>query len=75
MKKITIILQITIDEDNIAEKYPNFKANFEDIEQFTEAIINNFDSPVEFEGKPIDYLETYGYEVAIMDKKEGPWQS
>ena len=71
--KSTVTLQITVDEDTIAEKYPNYPENFESVEQFIEALMNGFETPMEYDGQPINYLEQYGYEVVIMDKKEGAW--
>ena len=74
MIKATITLQITIDEDTVAEKYPHYAVAFDSVEAFKEALMNTFDTPVQDEDKhQINYLETYGYEVATMDKKEGPW--
>jgi hypothetical protein len=72
--KATVTLQITVDEEIVAEKYPNYKENFEDINQFIEALTNGFETPMEHDGQPINYLKEYGYEVVIMDKKEGPWE-
>jgi hypothetical protein len=72
--KATVTLQITVDEEVIAEKYPDYKDKFETVEQFIESLMLGFETPIEFKGNQINYLKLYGYEVMIMDKKEGPWQ-
>jgi hypothetical protein len=68
----TVTLKIKIDEKAIAEKYPHYADHFESIDQFIEKLMDSFESPIEFEGKPINYLETYGYEVMIMDRSDKP---
>jgi len=77
MIKSTITLQITLDEEKLKEKYPNYNINWNSLEEFTESLIKGFETPItDVDGKtPMNYLENYGYEVAVMDKKEGPWES
>jgi len=74
MIKSTITLQVTLDEETLKEKYPNYKTNWESLDAFVVSLIQGFETPIELEGKPINYLKEYGYEVAVMDKKEGPWE-
>ena len=76
MTKSTVTLQITLDEDTLREKYPNFKTNWNTVEEFLDHLTNGFETPiVDVDGKtPRNFLKEYGYEVAVMDKKEGPWE-
>ena len=72
--KATVTLQITVDEETIANKYPNYKDNFETVGQFIESLMMGLETPLEFKGNQLNYLKEYGYEVMIMDKKEGAWE-
>ena len=74
--KSTVTLQITVDEEKLKEKYPNYAINWESVEGFLETLMNNFETPIlDVDGKtPRNYLEEFGYEMMIMDKKEGPWE-
>jgi len=76
MLKSTITLEITIDEEKLKEKYPNYAINWPNVDGFIETLMNNFETPIiDVDGKtPRDYLKEFGYQVAIMDKKEGPWE-
>jgi hypothetical protein len=75
--KSTVTLEITIDEEKLKEKYPNYETNWNSTEEFLTSMMNGFETPlVDVDGKtPVNYLNDYGYSVMIMDKKEGPWQS
>lgn len=68
--EIDVTLKIKIDEESIAEKYPSFNDQFGDIEDFTETLMDSLESPIELDGKPINFLKLYGYEVMIMDRSD-----
>ncbi len=64
--KYLLEVEIKIDEDNINEKYPNYKWNFDSIEQFADSLV----SEESFEGNidmSKDGLKQYGY--SIMKKR------
>jgi hypothetical protein len=70
--ELTIRLKVKIDEESIAEKYPQFGEQFEDVEDFKEMLLNSMESPIERDGQAINWLELYGYEVMIMDRSDKP---
>lgn len=58
MIRKTITLELTIDEDNIADLYPNYRFSFANIEQFVSFIQESLS-----DGIADDNLETFGYSL------------
>jgi hypothetical protein len=64
--KYQLEIELVIDEENINEKYPNYKFNYDSIEQFADSLV----SEESFEGDTDmskDGLKQYGY--SIMKKR------
>lgn len=70
--ELTITLKIKIDEESIADKYPEFDKTFNSPEDFKEMLLNSMESPIQRDGEPINWLDLYGYEVMIMDRSDKP---
>ncbi len=70
----TITLQIKVDEGVVQKKFPHFAELFGNAETFTKELMEALETDMHREGKAINHLAEEGYEVVIMDKKEGPWQ-
>ena len=71
MKTVTILVQITVDEDNIINLYPNYRFNWNTPEQFIEHLTNNIETNNEIDGIPQDTLKTYGYDIRVLSREEG----
>lgn len=70
MKKVTITVEITIDEDNIRDRYPNFKFNWDTTDEFIEHLINHIESDEEINGLPVNSLNVYGYKIDVLTRDE-----
>ena len=70
MKSITIIVQITVDEENIKDLYPNYAINWETVDEFVDSFIPHIESEVEIDGLPIDHLKKYGYKIEVLTRDE-----
>ena len=63
MKHLTLTVQIKVDEEEWSG----------DPVKLMETLANNIETDITEYGKVLDHLKEYGYEVMIMDRKEGPW--
>jgi len=63
MKHITLTVQIKVDD----QEWPG------DPVKLMETLVNNLETPISSDGIVIDHLKEFGYEIMIMDRKEGPW--
>tara|TARA_B100001094_G_C18153175_1_gene784887 strand:+ start:331 stop:552 length:222 start_codon:yes stop_codon:yes gene_type:complete len=61
MRKFHVVVEITIDEDNLPEVYPDYDIYFADIEEFIDTIYNSLETTDE------DSLETLGYRVKVQE--------
>lgn len=60
-KEITI--KIRVDEKNISKLYNNYDINYDSVEDFMIRLIQHIETPGEYDGKPINHLKDFGYEV------------
>jgi len=60
--KYTLEVEIVIDEDNINEKYPNYRWNYDSIEDFANSLVpeESFEADTDISK---DGLELYGYSI------------
>ena len=60
--KYTLEVEIAIDEDNINEKYPNYRWNYDSIEDFANSLVpeESFEADTDISK---DGLELYGYSI------------
>ena len=60
--KYTLEVEIVIDEDNISEKYPNYRWNYDSIEDFANSLVpeESFEADTDISK---DGLELYGYSI------------
>tara|TARA_R110000751_G_scaffold16235_3_gene51615 strand:- start:1491 stop:1697 length:207 start_codon:yes stop_codon:yes gene_type:complete len=63
MKTKEITIKIRVDEKNISKLYPNYQINYDSVEDFMLMVIRNMETPTEYDGKPINHLKDFGYEV------------
>jgi len=61
MRVIQAVIQITIDEDNIKQLYPDFQYTFRDVDDFVRAIKESCQTDTE------DSLEVLGYSVELIE--------
>lgn len=61
MIKQTVVVEITVDDDNIYELYPNYMFNWNTPEEFINSRI---------EGIQEDHLEEYGYSLKVLTRDE-----
>ena len=71
MKKVIVLVEIKVDEDNIKNLYPNFNYNWDDVDEFIESRINDIETPLENNEKFGDYLKEYGYSIRVLSREEG----
>jgi hypothetical protein len=64
------LVQITVDEKNVKELYPNYRFNWDAPEEFMEHLTNNLETPMEEEGVAIDFLKEYGYSIRVLSRDE-----
>lgn len=64
--KYLLEVEIVIDEENINEKYPNYKFNFDSIEQFADSLVSEESYEADTDMSK-DGLEKWGY--SIMKKR------
>ena len=70
MKIVTIAIKITVDEDNIRDKYPNFRFNWETTDEFIEHLIDHIESDEEIDNLPADSLDIYGYKIDVLTREQ-----
>ena len=63
MTEKKIILKIVVDDENIANLYPNYSLNWDSAEEFIANRIADMCGAGLWDGKPIDYLKEYGFEI------------
>lgn len=70
MAKVTYKFNLTIEVDaaNIDKKYPNYRFNFADIDEFVESLIANMTNS-SFVEEYLDTYERYGFKINIKEKK------
>ncbi len=56
-------LQVTIDSKEIEKKYPNYRFNFNNTDDFIQFIINNI------QNNEYNNLEEFGYSIDIKEQK------
>ncbi len=61
MRVIQAVIQITIDEDNIKQLYPDFEYTFRDVDDFVRAIKESCQTDTE------DSLKVLGYSVELIE--------
>jgi hypothetical protein len=61
MRKFHVVVEITVDEENLPEVYPDYDIHFTDIEEFIDTIYNSIETTDE------DSLETLGYRVKVQE--------
>ena len=71
MTTIHVLLEIKVDEDNIAEKYSNFSTEYPDVNTFIEVLTNDLEtSSEEGQGHLIDHLDKYGYSIKVITEQD-----
>jgi hypothetical protein len=60
MKTLNVVVQIKVDEDNIADLYPEFNYEFADIEDFMQAVL------ISIQTESDNSLNELGYSVKIL---------
>lgn len=60
--KYLLEVEIIIDERNISEKYPNYKWNYDSIEQFADLLISEESYEADIDMSK-DGLEQWGYSI------------
>lgn len=60
--KYQLEVEIIIDEENINEKYPNYKFNYDSIEQFADSLVpkESYEGDIDMSK---DGLKQYGYSI------------
>lgn len=60
--KYILEVEIVVDEKNIAKKYPNYKWNFDSIEQFADSLVpeESYEGDTDMSK---DGLEKFGYSI------------
>ena len=61
MRKFHVVVEITIDDEQIKELYPDFDLYYDDMEHFIESIYSSMETDTE------DSLETLGYRVIVQE--------
>ena len=61
MRKFHVVVEITIDDEQIKELYPDFDLYYDDVEHFIESIYSSMETDTE------DSLETLGYRVIVQE--------
>ena len=70
MKKVLVMMEITVDEDNITTLYPNYNLNWDNVDDFIESRTDNLQTPFEENEIPIDHLKRYGYSIRVLSRNE-----
>ena len=71
MKKVTVLVEITVDEENIKGLYPNFSINWNTTDEFIEYLTDNMESSmVDINEKQEDHLKTWGFSSRIISRSE-----
>ncbi len=60
--KYLLEVEIVIDEENINEKYPNYKFNFDSIEQFADSLVSEESYEADTDMSK-DGLEKWGFSI------------
>jgi len=67
-KKIT--LKIVVDDENIANLYPNYSINWDSAEEFIAHQIDDICTYYDLNRKPIDCLKEYGFEITCTNTQK-----
>jgi hypothetical protein len=70
MKTIKVLVEITVDEDHIEHLYPNYRFNWDDVDEFIDNRIDGLETPMEVNGLSIDYLKEFGYSIRVLSRDE-----
>jgi hypothetical protein len=60
---------IEVDEDTIEDKYPNYKSNFDNVEEFMDFIENDLDAYPNILGMADNPMYEWGYDVVVNPPK------
>ena len=63
--KREIKVVISVDEDTIKDKYPNYKSNFDNVEEFMDMIENDLDAYPNILGMADNPMYEWGYDVVV----------
>lgn len=67
--KSYITVEISV-ADNVADIYPNYSVNYNDVQQFIDSLIYGIETPDEYEGAPFNNLKQYGYSIRVLSRDE-----
>ena len=70
MTKAIILVEITVDDNSIPNKYPNYDVNWEKPEDFIEDLIDFFCTHEDVNGVPFDSLKEQGFNVKVLSREE-----
>ena len=70
MKTIKVLVEIKVDKDNIEHLYPNYKFNWDDVDEFIDSRIDELETPMEENGLYVDYLKEFGYSIRVLSRDE-----
>lgn len=63
MKIRTFVVEITVDEKNIRNKYPNYEINYDTSNEFIDSLMFNFENDTDVN---IDCLKKFGYRKRVV---------
>jgi hypothetical protein len=72
MKTIRVVIELKVSDD-VADKYPNYSVNYDDVDEFVESLLENIETPFDlgdFEMAPISHYDYFGYAIRILNKDE-----
>jgi hypothetical protein len=70
MKKVHIVVEITVDEDNIEKMYPNFSVNWEDADEFISYLTDDLETEYDVNGKLTNNLKEFGFSKRVLTRDE-----
>lgn len=71
MTTIHVLVEIKVDEETIADKYPNFELNYGGVDTFILMLQHDLETSDFDDGVLIDHLQEKGYSIRLVSREEG----
>jgi hypothetical protein len=72
MKTIRVLVELNV-ADDIADKYPNYSVNYDDVDEFVESLLTSIETPIEladFNLPSVNHFDHFGFNIRILNKDE-----
>lgn len=72
MKTIRVVVELNV-ADDVADKYPNYSVNYDNVDEFVEALLGYIETPIEladYDLPPVNHYDYFGYNIRILNRDE-----